>query len=253
MDDQFKMVQREFDLWGVKLRHHPLQSGHIRIEWQASPDKPARQYTLAKTSGSYRGNLNAVAHVKRCFRQDGLVLKEKIVRPEPALKTALALPQPVEKDSDQIKLLRADVGGVIDVILEIATTVASLREELAAMKGAAQMAVLKASPMTEPVVMMPALPVPAAPKELTPKQLLREKKAINFVTYNWASTEDIAREMGVEKTVAYRKLYHLLNGEKPRAEMQRGLWRRTRNAPDPVPPGVAAKKRNGSALNGQHH
>lgn len=237
-DSALNLLLREFKLWGVKPRHHDLNSGHIKIEWQASPDKPGRYYIIPKTAGDHRGWLNARSKIRQYFKADGLVLKEIIVKPKPALVKALSIPEPVEKDSDQIKLLRAEIAELTDLVIELGGTVIEMRK-------AAEDAKVAATP----------LPPEPAPIIVEEKPSVRSIKAMDFLTLNWCSTDAIARDMQIEPDIAYRKLYYLL--QKGSAEHHQGLWRKKRA--ETIPAGVVAKHRNGktngSSLNGHggHH
>lgn len=239
-DSALNLLKREFALWGVKVRHHDLNSGHIKLEWQASPDKPGRYYIIPKTAGDHRSWLNARSKIRQYFKADGLVLKEEIAKPKPALLKALSTPEPVEKDSDQLKLLRAEVGELTEMIFELATVVSELRKSAEDAKVAA------------------APPPPAPPEPILiaaasePEKKLRGLDYLDYLSLNWNSTDVLARDMGLEPEIAYRRLYYLV--QKGMAEHHQGLWRKKRA--DVIPAGIAAKKRNGklngTALNGHH-
>lgn len=243
-DSALNLLLKEFKLWGVKAHYHDLQSGHIKMEWRVSPDKESRYYIIPKTAGDHRSWLNARSKIRQYFKADGLVLKDEIVKPKPVLTKALAMPEQVERDIDQIKLLRAEVSALTDVILEISTFVCDLVKRQTTAEQAA------VAPPPEPVI--------AAAPAMTEKQEVRAKKAFEYLSFNWNSTDVLARDMGVSKQIAYRKLYHLTKGDDAKVEMQRGLWRKKRDF-DVVPAGVIAKNRkklNGHAngkLNGNHH
>lgn len=234
-DSALNLLKKEFELWGVKVRHHDLNSGHIRLEWQATPDKPGRYFTIPKSAGDHRSWLNARSKIRQLFKADGLVLREVITKPKPVLSKALSMPEPVERDSDQIKLLRAEIGDMTEMIFELATVLSDLKKQLEDAKVAA------APP--------PAPPAPITVQAEPEKKKLRGVGYIDFVSLNWNSTEVLARDMGLDPQIAYRRLYYLM--QKGMIEYHQGLWRKKRS--DAIPAGIAAKHRNGTTLNGHHH
>lgn len=220
-DTVLKMMASEFKLWGVKVRTENTNGGHIRLIWQASPDKELRNLVIPKTGSDHRSWLNCRAQIRRMFAQDGLSLTKPAgpKQTAPTLARALTIPQDVETDRDQFKAMRAEIADLTNMVLELATEVGNL---CSAMKSQA----------ADDIPAFIPGPVMATPK----KPGLRAIKAIDFVTPNWNTTAALAVSMGVEPTIAYRKLYHLMKQEK--VELSQGQWRR---APPPAP-----------KLNGKH-
>lgn len=206
-EDVLKNIQSEFRLWGVKPRVDYTNSGHIRLTWNATPDKPERMTIIPKTGSDWRGWMNARADIRRLFKQDGLNLKQECAKPKPVLAKALAIPEPVERDIDQIKLLRAEVGDLSELVLELAATITDLKAIIGA-------------PPAPPI--QPELPV-ATPVMVSAKPSMRIK-AIDFVSENWSSTDALARDMNLTPMFAYRKLYYLVTRDK--VELCNGNWRK---------------------------
>jgi hypothetical protein len=207
-DNAFSLVSAEFKLWGVKFESRMLNGGHIEVIWQASPDREIRRHVLSKTPSDWRTALNDRSRIRRLLKYDGLKplpLCTK-TKPKPSLAKALELPQPappVETDADQIKILRAEIGDLTDLVLDLVTTIKNL------------------SPASSPApVAEIAAPVIALPAKTT------RVKIIEHVTKNWNSTETIARDAGLTKEMAYRKLYYLSTTGKVQLSPM-GLWRLT--------------------------
>jgi hypothetical protein len=198
-DDALTLLKSEFKLWGVELQSQTRGNNHIELRWRVSPDKEARSYFIANTPSDHRGWLNARADIRGLFRADGLDLKKLAAKKPSALTKALSVPQPVEPVDDQIRMLRAEVGDLTEMILELTSRL----DHVLASKIAAPPAVV------------------AVPE---PKASVRSIKAITYVSDNWNSTDAIARDMGLSPTIAYRKLYYLYQQEK--IEMDGGRWRK---------------------------
>lgn len=206
-EDALSQLSAEFKLWGVPFTSRTMNSGHVEIVWQATPDKEMRRYIIPKSSSDWRGPLNARSKIRQFFKQDGLQplpLCPKI-KPKSTLAKALQLPQPVlpvETDADQIKMLRAEIGDLTDLVLDLATTIKGLM------------------PASAPAPVI-ATPTPPA---IPPRKIEPKTKIIDHVTKNWNSTETIAREAGLTREMAYRKLYYL--STKNRVELSpMGMWR----------------------------
>lgn len=208
-DDPLRMMQAEFELWGVKFQHTTRGSGHIELRWQVSPTKEVRSHIVAKTPSDHRWFLNERAAIRRLFRADGLVLKEQITNtPKPSkLEKALSIPTHVESHDHQIKLLRAEIADLSELVL-------TLRDRL------------------EDVLTMPASPAPQEPPPpaIVEKLSARSKKAIEYVSAKWNSVEALARDMELPLKIALRKLDYL--AKKGDVEIMRGQCRLT---PKPVP------------------
>src|SRR4051812_21839703 len=117
-DDPVRMMQAEFDLWGVKFQHATRGSGHIELRWQVSPAKEVRTHIVAKTPSDHRWFMNERAAIRRMFRADGLVLKEQVAeRPKPPgkLEKALAAPVHVVTTDDQIRMMRAEIADLSEL------------------------------------------------------------------------------------------------------------------------------------------
>lgn len=205
-EDALAQLSAEFRLWGVPFTSKTLNSGHVELVWQATPDKETRRYIIPKTSGDWRGPLNARSRIRQLFKQDGLnpLPRCSKIKPKPTLSKALQLPQPApppDTETDQIKMLRAEIGDLTDLVLDLATTIKSL---------------------------VPAqAPAPvAAPAAPPPKKSEPKIKVIDSVTKNWNTTETIARELGLSKEMAYRKLYYLTTTGKVELSPM-GMWRRS--------------------------
>lgn len=205
-EDALTILRSEFKLWGVKFQSRELNSGHIEVVWQATPDKEIRRYILAKTPGDWRGALNARAKIRQMFKQDGLSLKEQCAKPKPVLHKALAMPEPVEKDADQIKMLRAEVADLTEMVMELTGIITALRDHV--------------TPAPAPI---PEPEPPVKPPEIV-KPSVRSIKTIEFVSEGWNTTDAIARDMGLPKEVAYRKLYYLTKTNE--VELCGGSWRK---------------------------
>lgn len=206
-EDVLKNLQSEFKLWGVRPTVNYLNSGHIELEWHATPDKPARRYIIPKTGSDWRGWLNARSKIRQLFKADGIKLQEQIKkeREKPALLKALAVPESIEKDSDQLKMLRAEVADLSELILSMMTMVKEL---------------IAVTPPEPVMVAAPVQMVPPAPK----KPSTRSIKTIDYVSESWTSLDAIARDMNLEPTIVYRKLYYLL--QQGKLELSDGRWRR---------------------------
>jgi len=206
-EDALTLLRSEFRLWDVKFQANTLNSGHIEVVWQATPDKETRRYIIPKTPGDWRGPLNARSKIRQMFKQDGLSLKEQCTKPKPALLKALAMPEPVEKDADQIKMLRAEVADLSELVMELAGVITALRDHV--------------TPVPPPVV----LPEPVKPPEIVKPKVRSSIKAIDFLSeIAWNTTDAIARDMGLSKEIAYRKLYYLTKSDQ--VELCGGSWRK---------------------------
>jgi hypothetical protein len=209
-NDALKLLTSEFNLWGVRFDHRERGSGHIELRWQATPDKEVRSYIVAKTPGDHRGWLNARADIRKLFRQDGLTLKEEKQAKPSVLRKALELPKPVEPDLDQLKMLRAEIADLTDLVLE-----------LAARLDQPHMMV----PIPSHTVLAPTseLPMPMPHVAIKPPSY-RSVNAIEYVSEGWTSTAGIAKSMNVPENIAYRKLYYLMT--KGMVEKTGERWRR---------------------------
>lgn len=205
-EDALSFLKSEFRLWGVKFTANTLNSGHIELVWRATPDKETRRYIIPKTPGDHRGPLNARAKIRAMFKQDGLSLKDQITKPKPVLQQALAIPEPVERDVDQLKLLRAEVADLTEMVFELAGVITSLRDHV--------------TPAPPPAVVAPE-PI-VVPQMIKPK--IRSIKALDFLSEAWNTTDALARDMGLSKEIAYRKLYYLMKNDQ--AELCGGSWRK---------------------------
>lgn len=226
-EDVLKNLKSEFKLWGIRPHVEYLNSGHIELVWQATPDKPERRHVIAKTGSDWRGWLNARSIIRRQFKQDGLSIKEQIRKPKPVITKALELPEPIERDVDQIKLLRAEVADLSELTLRMMT----MLKELIAVSP----------PVDVPAFIAPPPPAPSGPS-------IRSIKAIDFVSNNWNSLDALARDMGVDQKFAYRKLYYLL--KQGDVELENGRWRKKQQPAAAIIPEVAKRKARG--LNGHH-
>lgn len=207
-DDTLRLLTSEFNLWNVKFSHREIGSGHIELRWRVTPDKEARSYVIAKTPGDHRGGLNARADIRRLFRADGLTLEP--VKKLPALHKALAIPTPVEPDQDQIRMLRAEVADLTEMVLEL----------VGKMDGVLSVAVQAApapAPAPPPITLMPVA-------RGTRKQPYRGIDSLQHVSEGWTSISAIARDMGVPVNIVYRKLRYLLR--KGVLERSGERWRR---------------------------
>lgn len=252
-EDALSQISSEFKLWGVKFSTRDTNGGHIELRWQASPDKQVRSYVIAKTPSDWRGNLNNRAEIRRLFKADGLTLDRKpCAKVKPILAKALSLPEPVEKDADQIRMLRAEVSDLSELVLEMAGMISSLKDAVAAQ--AAPMPVQIAAPVVEVPTF---LPPPAPPQQPLPlfqvlhpiqkKRSVRSIKTIDYVSDAWSSTDAIARDMGLKNSIAYMKLYYLMR--KDIIEMSDGRWRK-KPVTKPVIAAIAANKRKANKANG---
>lgn len=204
-DTPLNMLTSEFRLWGVKFTSRTLSNCHVELRWQASPDKEFRTFVASSTPSDWRAHLNNRSAVRRIFRADGLSLKDQ-EKPKPILHKALELPSPVEKDSDQIRMLRAEIADLTELVLDLSGAVTVLRDHVVYQS-------------------IPTAPLPA-PAEIIPqkKPSVRSIKTIDFVSEGWNTTDALAKAMGVETTIAYRKLYYLMKQEK--LELSGGRWRK---------------------------
>lgn len=212
-EDALSQISSEFKLWGVKFSTRDTNGGHIELRWQASPDKQVRSYVIAKTPSDWRGNLNNRAEIRRLFKADGLTLDRKpCAKVKPILAKALSLPEPVEKDADQIRMLRAEVADLTDWVVDMAGIVSTLRDVLVAQRT--------------PVVEEPVQPQekPPSPIPESKKPSVRSITTIDFVSDAWSSTAAIARDMGLPANIAYRKLYYLMRQDI--IELSGGSWRK---------------------------
>lgn len=201
-DDALSLVSKEFRLWGIEFDHRFRGSGHIELRWRAAQEKPVRSYIIAKTGSDHRGWLNARAEIRRLLRADGLVLKEQCVKKKPLLQKALELPRPEETELDQIKLLRAEIADLTDIVLE-------LSEKLAAMQAPAK------TPAPDPVT---------TTVTDDKKPTVHSIKAIDYLKDYWVSTFELARDMGLTEDQTYGKLWYLKS--KGEAELDHGRWRK---------------------------
>lgn len=229
-EDVLKNLQSEFKLWGVKPRIEYLKSGHIALCWNATEDKPERRHVIPKTGSDWRGWMNARSEIRKLFKQDNLSIKEQVRKPKPVLQKALSVPEHVETDVDQIKLLRAEVSDLSEMILMMNKT---LRELIA---------------VTPPTDVPQFLPPPPPPAPIL-KPSVRSIKAIDFVGTAWNSTDALARDMGLPSKKVYMKLNYLMN--QGLVERQNGRWRKKPEVPVPVPV-VIAQTKKARAANGHH-
>lgn len=187
-DDALSLLRSEFNLWNVKFSHREIGSGHIELRWQVTPDKEVRSYIIAKTPGDHRGALNARADIRKLFRADRLTLNEPVKKP-PALHKALAIPKAVETDRDQIRMLRAEVADLTDMVMELVGKMDGMQ-----------------APAPAPA---PAPITPAPVARGTRKQPYRNINSLEYVSEGWTSLAAIARDMNVPINIAQRKLYYL--------------------------------------------
>lgn len=199
-DDALTLLKSEFKLWGVDLQSQVRGNNHIELRWRVSPDKEPRSYFIANTPSDHRGWLNARSDIRALFRADGLDLKKHVSNKPSVLTKALSLPKHVEPVDDQIRMLRAEVCDLTELVLELASRLDG---------------VLGAKRETAPASVPVEAPKPAS---------VRSIKAINFVSENWNSTEAIARDMNLSPTIVYRKLYYL--HQQGKVEMDGGKWRK---------------------------
>jgi predicted transcriptional regulator len=226
-EDALSQIASEFKLWGVKFTSRDTNGNHVEVQWQATPDKEIRRYVIAKTSSDWRGPLNAISHIRRTFKADGLTLKkQECAREKPMLAKALALPEPVEKDADQIRMLRAEVADLTELVLEMASEISVVRELVQIISVSP--AVVPAAPVVEMPQFLPpesAPPSPPPPPAPAPKKKPTTRiKAIDFISEAWSSTEALARDMGLHPRMAHRKLYYLM--QCGRIEQAEGRWRK---------------------------
>lgn len=243
-EDVLKNLLSEFRLWGVKPEVNHLNSGHIELVWHASEDKPSRRYIIPKTGSDWRGWLNARAKIRQPFKADGLDLKARIAKPKPVLHKALEVPGPVETDADQIRLLRAEISDLSELVLGIMTT---LKELIAA-----------TPPLPAPPPSPPLAPVEdviaglkASADYRPPARRNRSVKALDVVSSSWNSTDALARDMGVEPFLAYRKLYYL--SRQNLIEKSGDRWRK-KPAGDaaPEPATMAGHLRTANGISNRH-
>lgn len=219
-NDPIRMMSSEFNLWGVKFTHQKCGSGHFELRWQASPDKEVRTQVIAATPSDHRWFMNERAALRRAFKQDGLVLKEQIKKKPAAIVKALQVPEPVETDSEQIKMLRAEVVDLTSVVLHLGRRInrvlsllTSATASTTAAEGTSPAEQIEQTEHVEPVPALPVPPIePIAGSIAIPvyaKQQFRGTKAIDHVTANWNSTDSLAKAMNVPRNIAYRKLYYL--------------------------------------------
>jgi hypothetical protein len=236
-EDALSQIASEFKLWGVKFTSRDTNGNHVEVQWQATPDKEIRRYVIAKTSSDWRGPLNAISHIRRTFKADGLTLKQECAKVKPVLAKALSLPEPVERDVDQIRMLRAEVADLSELVLEMASMVSVMKDALAATPVSAPVVipapVVEVPPFLPPAPQPPPAPLPLFQVLQPPQQVLkpppkkpsvRSIKTINFVGDAWSSTGALARDMGLPVKIAYMKLYYLMR--KDIIELSGDRWRK---------------------------
>jgi hypothetical protein len=201
-DDPLRMMQAEFELWGVKFQHCTRGSGHIELRWQVSPTKEVRSHIVAKTPSDHRWFMNERAAIRRMFRADGLVLKEQVAnKPKQSkIERALSIPTHAENHDTQMRMLRAEVADLTEIVL-------MLKDRLEDV-------------LTKPELAPPPPPLPPKPIE---KLSTRSKKAIEYVSAKWNSIEALARDMEVPLKIALQKLNYLAKTGK--VEIARGQCR----------------------------
>lgn len=226
-EDALSQLTSEFKLWGVKFTSRETGGNHIELRWQTSPDKEVRSHVIAKTPGDWRGTLNSRAIIRRMFRADGLTLdKQPCAKPKPLLHKALEIPQPVERDADQIRMLRAEVADLSELVLELASMISTVKDRVVA--APVEMPQLLPQPAPAPEPAQPPAPEPKKPS-------VRSIKTIDYVSEAWSTTDAIARDMGLPRNVAYMKLYYLSkqniieqSGSSWRKKPKPGLVKKTR-------------------------
>lgn len=194
-NDAISQLQAEFRLWGIQYTTRERGSGHIEIVWQVNQYKSVRSYIISKTPSDSRGALNARADIRRMFRADGLALKEQPKAPK--LHVALSLPKPTDPLPDQVALLRAEVGDLTELLLDLTGTIAAIRDHI----------------ITQTFT--------------PPKTSYRKTKIIDFVKSDWQSTAVIAVDASLPESVTYSKLQYLK--EHGHVELDNGCWRRKHN------------------------
>lgn len=205
-DDALSLLTSEFKLWGVEFSHRTRGNSHIELRWRVSSVKDVRSYIIAKTPSDHRGWLNARADIRRLFKADGLTLKEPEKKPKPtSLQKALSLPEVIETDSDQIRVLRSELAELTDLVLDMSNTITLLRDKLLLSDTQEQ--------KPEPVVV-----------ELK-RSSVRAIKVLEHLCDGWNTTEALAGSMGLTPRITYRKLYYEL--QKGNVELSGGRWRRT--------------------------
>jgi hypothetical protein len=213
-------IVKELSLHGIRHTKDFSGSGHVRIAWQTNQFKPMREYYAPSTPSDNRSRLNARAEVRRFLTADGVDITAKAVReakPPGVFAKALQLPsqEPVVSLTDQVKMLRAEISDLTDLILG-----------MAALVPVAVVAAPVAEPTPEPVI--ETLPVEIAE---TSVPILPKKGAhINLTPYlrrgTWKSVADIAKESGLPNFLVSRKLQWLKHSGI--AEISFGLWRKTK-------------------------
>jgi len=94
---------------GIKpLRVETTGSGHVRIAWQACPEKAPREVVVVSTGSDRCGKLNARALVRRMLKADNVSLSETIKRTPKTTTLDKALSVPTETPSliDEVRALR---------------------------------------------------------------------------------------------------------------------------------------------------
>lgn len=249
-EDVLSNLKSEFKLWGVKPEVNYTNSGHIELTWQASPDKPSRHTVIPKTGSDWRSWLNARAQIRRQLKADGLVLVEQIrkeAKPKPAILKALSIPEPIERDVDQIKMLRAEVSDLSELLLNMMQMV---KELIAVTPPVEVPAFLPAAPPVEQIAA--AIQSEFSYREPVKTRATNTKgiKAIDFISTSWSSTDALARDMGLGRVFALRKLIYL---EKQQfIEKQGDRWRKKPEEPVVEMLPVIAKRKV-RRLNGHHN
>lgn len=208
-DDALQLLRSEFKLWGVSFDTRRRGTSHIELRWRVSPDKEIRSYFISSTPSDHRGWLNARSDIRRLFRSDGLELKEPHKKPKPSvLQKALSLPVPIESDADQIKIMRAELADLTDLVLDMSSIITLLREHIINTPEEPD-----ADRRDESNVI-----------EITRRSISRSIKTLEHIGEGWNSLDAIAQSMGLPPRLAYRKLYY--ERSKGTVEQSGDRWRR---------------------------
>lgn len=202
-NEEVEFAVAELERFNIRFDTRQTDGGHVEIAWQVSPDKEIRRIFTSATPSDHRTRLNARSYIRRALRQDGVNLDPKPPTPKKSatLEKALRVPEPVETIPDQLRAIRAELSDLTELLLDLSSGIASLRDR---------------EPVQAPAIL------PAEVKDAK-KPSVRSKKAIDFLTAAWSSIEAIARDLELPVDVTYRKLYYLKN--KDQVELRRGQCR----------------------------
>lgn len=118
-DDVLSVVKSELARFGVKPDVTTSGSGHKRITWHVTPEKPERCVVVPSTTSDWHARMNARADVRRYLNADSAVpIRGERAPKQSALAKAISLPALVESVPDQLENIRHELNDMSLLLLD---------------------------------------------------------------------------------------------------------------------------------------